>query len=345
MSRKRGYMPHVTTEGHYRSRVDLGRKDRAHAKLVLDTLDWLPYRIGANAASTNTVITDAREIIMNSPYAVDQLDSLGTQTFSFCGAGQVNAQANRLLYNDQTFARYGQCYERLCVTSCKLEIACRSSTPLTLDVDAKGEISDPALTGPQQLTFFGFPFPPTLASQPTQSGGALFSGNLRQAKQQPGYRQVVLSRGGAVSTGGGPHTCSLTLFSNVQKHTGKAYAEGDGGYLTNITQTGSVSSTRPSILPKFIWGFSYWNYPNVPADPGYFNFWYRMRLTYWVTFLFRRPFPNPALSITLPTYADPKVDAFETYQKSAPTPMIEELKDLIIDDNGTPLSLLSLLHV
>jgi len=177
MARKRSiYEPKLTIEGHYGSHVNLGRKDRAHVKLVYDTQDWLPYGI-IGTSTTQTVKTYAKEIIMNSPYQVAELDSLNGTAYSFCGPSQVNAQGGRLIEPKEQLVRYGSMYERFCVTSCKVDIACRSMSPLTLDVDEKGQLSDPALIGPQQVVFYCFPFPPTLLSTPTVSGGALFTGN------------------------------------------------------------------------------------------------------------------------------------------------------------------------
>jgi len=282
----------ATREGHY-ARFMVGRKDRAHVKLVYDSIDWTPYRF-VRQASAQTVYTEAREIPLNALYVPLSVDTTGTATFSFAGTSGFNYQASRLKAPYEQLRLYGSRYGRYLVTSSKMEFMIR---PLPTRVQQNESASmvdetDPAWLGPDQVNYAIFPVNHTQFA--AQFQGA--EGGITLARVQPGFKMVTMRRGGNNQDGrGGVY---LSCFTNVLKHSGRLAPEADGGYTTDIAADGEISTTRPTVQPKLIFITSYYMDDTDPVDSQ----WYvhmRLRFTYWVTFLHRRAYPNdePALNL------------------------------------------------
>lgn len=287
--------------GDYAQKYEHGRSDTYHMKIVVDSVEYFPYFPQRQATSTGTTYTQCYDIPMNSPLDALYISSIGTASNAFAQTTLATywVPQSSMQYDTEAILLAGKYYERFMVTSNKIEFFFKAEPPRINAVQIPGGaggtlpvLDDYALNGPSEVSW-------TLIGVGPNQNHSEFQGNQRLMMQQPGARVVRMSRGPNTSSNlTKANYANITAFSSLTKWQGKSYAAGDGGYLQNISNTGVISSTYPTIRPKWILGCT-WRVTEDPDGTERIDWTVlaRVRNTFFCTFQLRRTYPHPTLSL------------------------------------------------
>lgn len=286
-------------KGHYGERVKEGRSDTFHLKIVTDSVDYFPYFPQRGTTFTSNTYTEAYDIPMNSPLDALYISSIGTAANAFANSATLNYWVPRAAqqYDHEALLNAATYYSRFCVTSNKIEFFFKAQPPRLVGVqEVNGGslpiLDDYARNGPCECSW-------TLIGVGPNQNHSEFVGNQTLMMQQPGARVVRMTRGPGTSANlTSANYATVTGWSNLMKWQGKAYAEGDGGYLQNIASTGLPSTSYPAIRPKWILGCT-WRVNEDPDGTERLDWTVncRVRNTFYCTFQLRRTYPLPTLSL------------------------------------------------
>ena len=363
MPKRKTYHSRITREGHYRSRINLGRKDRAHVKLTYDTGMHIPLYYD-QVPVTDATVCDVRQVPVLNPVQPLRYDVAGGTVSSFAGTGSIYYPYTALNVEGEMAYQYAQYYSEATITSAKLTLMLRSvpainaigTEPDTLSPGTVGTL-DAYAAGPPNPQFFLFNTPPGV-------GITSLQGDLDRCRVQPGYKSVILPRSGEF-------TRSAVLSNFVVATTrGRPLEICGGAHSLSVSQTNGLLTPDVNwgtVSPLWYFGVAYqmstYRAENPPA------FWAvdcRVRLEYWVTYSRRRVYPDPGVpmmmgelsledleKIPLAIRNDPRVDKkrylimhhMELNPENKEIKLEKKMGQLIIDDNGIALLLLPLLNV
>lgn len=291
---KRSYATHkMRTYGSYKTTYPKeGRSERHHFKISASNPMFLPYTINTrnNTAGQYCLAT---EIPMNCLY--EPLVSSPTTSVSRSFAGGSSTSNTHympqvgMLWNTEEFVRVSKYYYRAMCTGCRLTIETKTTPNAIVATDTSvTPVVDPAYNGPANLTMFMFPCPSYMVNDIN------FSGNQGHARVQPGYREVQLDRGGNTSSASSNKTStSLSCFASPPKLNGDLYPGGGSNWMMPLNVDGTLSTTRPTNIPYFVYGFSFYQqgFPAV-EDVLDWSIEVKVHFTWYFTANQRRVYPD-----------------------------------------------------
>lgn len=299
---KRSYSKHrSSTLNRYGTALPKeGRTDRYHFTLEAESANWQHYVDNYPLAEGN--FTYCKDIPMNTIYQPLSRSSTDSATNSFAGASGINFPNAQMVFNSEAYVRAAKFYEMVQITGTRLTIECKACPNYILQTDPDAENPDYGYNGPDDCTFFLFPAPEN------HDVTALYQGDYTHASQQPGFRSIRMDRGGNTAAANNGRTwVSLSSFTSPMKLSGGMYPGGGGGWRWQMNINGQLPTARPTILPKFAWGYTFTKM--LPTtELVLWGFQVRVHFKWYCTAYQRRPYPSTEQNISFNLEPDSKRD-------------------------------------